>query len=207
MSVAGYSTLVKLAGATTAMTDQATTNTSGDFWQITDVTRRVLDRDVLPTFEDNAVPISAADIASIDYLFGIVEFTASKTGPITFATGSFVPLTAVAGANAFTLNQSVDALDDTEFAGDGSRSRIYGLKDVALSLTRILAIEATFVDAINDRTPVMVDVQPGGSGPIARGWYVAESQAASGDIGSLEQTELSFQLDGDTEAVFAWGAP
>jgi len=205
MSVAGYPTVIKLGGTTTAMTDQATTNTSGNIWQITDATRRVLDRDVLPTFEDAAVPISAADILSIDYLFGIVEFTAAKTGPITFATGSFIPVTGIAGANAFTLNQSAGMLDDTEFAGDGSRSKVYGLRDVALSITRILAVEAVFFAAINNRTALFIEVQPGGSGDIAKGWYVTESEVGSGDIEGLENTELSFQLDGDPEAVFGWG--
>ena len=48
MALAGYLTTVKLGGTPVALSAEPMTNTSGNIFQITDATRRVLDRDVVP---------------------------------------------------------------------------------------------------------------------------------------------------------------
>jgi len=40
---------------------------------------------------------------------------------------------------------------------------------------------------------------------VARGFFIAESDAMSGDVSALEASELSFQLDGNSAADFGWG--
>lgn len=207
----GFLAVVKVSGTSTAMTDEATTNTAGNTWQITDASRRVLDRTVVPTFEDNAVAIPAGDILSIDYLFGKVTFTASKTGPITFATGNYMPMTDVAGANSYGLNMTADILDATDFAGatanNGFRQKNYGLRSVSVTLSawEDLAAGQVIRTAWLNRNEVVIEVQPsGGNSPISRGWYDVESANQSGDTAALETKDVTLQLAANVEAAFSW---
>lgn len=211
-AVAGYLTTVKLAGTPTALSDEAMTNTSGNEYQVTDTTRRVLDRDTVPTFEDTGVSpqaIDASDITSIDYVFGKVVFATSKTGPVVVKTGNYLPLTNVAGSHSYGLNLGGDVLDDTDYptanANNGQRSRILGIRDVSLTIARWDQGTSEFYTALQNRTPLLIEVRPGGAGDFARGWYVPESEDRSGDVSSLESADLSFQLDGSLTADFGWG--
>ncbi len=118
MALPGYLTTVKLGGTPVALSAEPMTNTSGNTFQITDTTRRVLDRDVVPTFEDEGESpqeILASDVSNIDYIFGKVTFLTSKTGPVVVKTGNYIPLTDIAGAHSYNLNHGGDVLDSTEF--------------------------------------------------------------------------------------------
>lgn len=213
MALAGYLTTVKASGTSTAMADEAMTNTTGFSYQMNDLTKRVWDRDVVPTFEDlgeSPQVILAADVLSIDYLFGVVTFASAKTEPVVLKTGNFMPMTTIAGAHSYNLGQGGDVLDDTEFGlanNNGARQRILGIRDVSLSVSRWDQVTKTFFNALNNRTPLMIEVRPGGSGDVARGWYVPEAEDHSGDVSSLEAADLSFQLDGNVRSSFNWGTP
>ncbi len=214
MALAGYLTTVKASGTSTAMADEAMTNTAGFAYQLNDLTKRVWDRSIVPTFEDlgeSPQAIAASDIVSIDYLFGIVTFLTAKTEPVVLKTGNFMPMTDVAGAHSYNLGQAGDVLDDTEFGlanNNGSRQRILGIRDVSLSVSRWDdVVGQKFFDALNNRTPLLMEVRPGGTGDVARGWYVPESEDHSGDVSSLEAADLSFQLDGNIQSSFNWGTP
>lgn len=208
--VVGYNTLIKTGGTSTAMTDEATTNTAGDTWRINDTAKRVWDPAVALTFEDNLVAIDAGDILSIDRLFGTVTFTATKTGPITVATGNYIPLINVATAKGYSLNMVADVLDDTDFiraqANGGFRTRLLGIQDVVANISRWESADTIFFDALNNRTRILIDISPGGNNShVARGWYKTEAENRSGSISELEASELVFQLDGEPEAAFSWG--
>ena len=214
MSLPGYLTTVKLGGTPVALSAEPMTNTSGNIFQITDTTRRVLDRNVVPTFEDEGESpqdIPAADVLSISYIFGTVTFATSKTGPVVVKTGNYVPLTDIAGAHSYNLNHGGDVLDSTEFGlanNNGMRQRVLGLRDVSLSVDRWDQVGSqTFFDALNNRTPLFIEVKPGDGGQVARGWFVAEAENHGGDISALEAGDLTFQLDGDARASYDWGPP
>jgi len=205
---AAYLAQVKRGGTSTAFASEAMSLVSGNTYQITDATKRIWDRTVVPTFSEDSVPIPASDVVSIDYLFGKVTFATAKTGNI-FADGKFIPTVVVAGAHAYGVNMSHNILDDTDFDGaqtsNGFRSKIYGIGDVSISLGRWEVLDSTFFTAINARTPIVVDIRPGGVGDYARGWFVVESEAHGGGIDDLESRDLTFQLDGDAKASFGWG--
>ncbi len=65
----------------------------------------------------------------------------------------------------------------------------------------------TFFDALNDRTPLFIEVRPGDGSQVARGWFVAETENHQGDISALEAGDLTFQLEGDPTASYDWGVP
>ncbi len=218
MGTAGYLTTVKLGGTPTAITDEPTTKvTANTVYQITDAAKRILDRTTAVTVKVDpdgagAAPAAVADPStySIDYPFGKITFkTDQGASAVVTVSGKYIPITAVAGANRYALNQSSTVLDDTDYptaqANGGYRSRLLGLHDVNLTLGRFADTSKAFSDALKNRTPLLMEVRPGGAGDYFRGWMVVESDNASGDIDALEAEEISFQLDGDAKAAFNWG--
>jgi len=215
MARAGYLTTVRRGGTSTAFTDEPASLVSGKTYQIDDITKRIWDRTVAVTVYDDGVQVDSADIDTIDYLFGKVIFADSYTvtGPVTID-GNYLPTEVVAQANGYDLNQSSTVLDDTDYetaqANGGFRSRQLGMHDVNVTIRRFNDLTKTFADLLANRTPVLIEIRPGGSGDYFRGWFVPESVNASGDIDALETEELSFQLDADKTSdaayvAFSWG--
>lgn len=200
---------VKRGGTSTAMTGEAMSLVSGFTYQINDLVKRIWDRTVVPTFEGNTIPIAAGNIASIDYLFGTVTFTGSETTPITVATGNYIPVLDIAGANSFAINMSNEILDDTDFvkaAANGAfRTRLTGLRDVSVTLGRWSQLDDFFFNAVINRTIVIIDIRPGLTGDFARGWFIVETDDFSGAVDALEVEDLTFQLASNNEAAFSWG--
>jgi hypothetical protein len=210
---AGYLATLRLSGTPTATTANAMTALTGTIsFQITSTARRVWDRTVAPTFAKTASTISSTDISSLDYLFGKVVFKSTHAGSVTIDL-THLPMASIAGANNYNLTQTVDVLDDTTILSTGFRSKKMGLHTVSLSVGRWdtndldfsnYLIGSTVSPGITAGTPIVVEVNPGGSSLTARGWFVIESESKSGDVGGLEAGDVSLQLDGDTIAAFKW---
>jgi hypothetical protein len=164
------------------------------------------DRTVVPTFASSAgSTISSTAITSINYLHGKVTFGSTQGTSPTARSGTYIPLTTVGGGFSYTLTQAHDDLDDTDFdVTDGYRSHKLGLKDIQVSVNRWYANDLTFFNAVNGRTPVVIEVQPGGAGEYARGYFHTLSENVSGDVSALEQSDLEFVVDGSTTATYAW---
>lgn len=193
----GYLASIKKSGTSTPFSDEGMTNTTGNVWQITDSAKEVFDRDTLPDFFDNGVPIPTNDIVKIDYLYGRVTFTGIKTGPIT-VDGDFFPMTEVAGAKDAALNRTSAIHDDTDTSNQGAHTKISGLHDISLTLGRWDDVSHSFTDIINNRVPVVIEYAPSPSKSY-RGWFVAESSGQTLDLDALLEESISFQLDGDDE--------
>lgn len=211
---AGYVATIKKGGTPTAFTDEAFTLVSGKTYKITDATKNMWSRGVVPTFKDNAVAVSAANILSIDYLFGRVTFVSSytPTGPIT-GSGSYVPSAAIGCTNAFTLSQKANANDVTCMtdaqANNGNREFDYGLKTVSLELKGIYKAADAFLAALKTRAEVIIEINPDGSGKsVARGYFKPTSTDFSGKVGDLEASTVMYMLSVPDDALvpypFAW---
>ncbi len=195
--VAGYNASIKKSGTSTAFTDEATTNTAGNTWQISDSVKEVWNRNTLPTFKDNTVSIPSGDIQSIDYLYGKVTFTGSKTGPITVS-GDYMPMAEVAGAKDASLNRTSAILDDTDTGNTGYHTKVSGLHDASVTLGRFDDITHTFTDILNNRTPIVIEIAPT-TNKSYRGWFISESSGQNLDLNALIDESITFQLDGDDE--------
>lgn len=208
-SIAAYTTTVKRGGTSTAMSDEAMTNTTGNTYQLNNTAKRILDRTVTPTFKANGVAVDPGDISSIDYLFGKVTFVGAESTPITLDTGSYIPTIAIAGAHAHNLTMTADILDRTDFDGaqsnGGFRQKLYGLRDVTVNVSRWAEADQTFFTALNAKTPVLIEIRPGGANDFARGWFLISTENHSGDITALEASDPIFVLDGEAEGAFNWG--
>ena len=214
MGTAGYTTLIKKSGTSTAMTDEAMTNTTGNTWQITASTKQVFDRDIEPSFEDNGVPIVSGDITEIDYLFGTVTFTGVKTGPITVS-GNYMPLASVVGANDFSINITPDILECTTYpdtnTNGGYLVKKYGLLQATVSISRFDDLSKSFHTILSGREKLVIEGSFAGGSSICRGWYVHESIEDSADVAGLLTEDLSFILDSGDDAInkktFSWIEP
>ena len=198
MGKASYNTKVKISGVSTAMTSQAMTVVTGNTYQINSTARRVWNPNGSFAFTNLGSTIAASNIVSIDYLFGKVTFATSKT-TVVLASGTYLPVANIIGANSYTLNLSRAVLDDTDFTSTGWVSRgTVGLLDAKVSLSRWEDLDVDYFDILNDETKVVLDLAPGGESLLARGFFKLESDNLSGDVAGLEAAELSFVLDGDT---------
>ncbi len=217
MGVAGYNAVLKRSGFETSFVEEAMSTVVGStevktkHWKIDDTTKDVFVRTVVVGFgETTASTISSTDISNIDYLFGKVIF--KSTHPTVLVTGSYFPLANIAGANAYTLTQQNDVLDDTDFTSTGFRSKVMGLQTVDLSVTRWDSLDLEFVHDIFGtstgraaRIPLVAEIQPGGgSNPVGRGYFVMESENRSADVSGLESADVSIVLDGSSKAAFSW---
>ena len=198
---AGYNATVKLTGTSTAFTGQAASG-SGTTWQISDTAKQILDPAVTPSWYDNAAPISAGDISSVDYLTGTVVFTGSKTGPIT-ADGSYLPLLAFAEARAVNPSLSADELDVSVF-GTQWRARSQGLKSMETSLESFTLLQTdmdpgggtrTLEGLFTNGTQVVLEVDPSGvgAGYRIRSFGLLLSADGASAVDGLVTTNPSFQ--------------
>lgn len=200
MGVAAYRTQIKLGGTPTAFTDTATTALSSVKFQITDTTKRVLDRDTLPTVKDSAVAVDSS-LYTLDYLFGVITFTTAPSSDVTVS-GNYLPVGSserIANVTNYELNMGGTILDGTNLVSaqdsSGYRSRVYGLHDTSVSLSGFHDMSSAIEDALNNRDAVLIDVNPIGLSGTYRGWFVVENKNLSGGVDELEGEDISLQLD------------
>jgi hypothetical protein len=211
---AGYVATLKISGTPIAMVAEPMSVVSGKTYQITAPTKRMIDPGTAVSVLDNAAPVAVANIQNIDYLYGRVTFKSTyvPTGPITIS-GSYTPLATIARANGFTLTQTTNAVDDTDFetaqSNSGTKVFIAGLKTVSLALTGIMSTGNNWRTLLFGRNRVLIEINPDGQGKsVARGFFKPTSAGQSGDVGDQESATATFPLsvpDNDLLAYpFAW---
>ena len=208
MGQAAYNTTIKISGSAVGFTGEATTDLGSNSFQITDDTKQIFDRTVTPTVYDGGVPVATTDY-KIDFLFGIIDFNVAPAGAVTID-GSYLPVSHIGGASSYTLNFNADVQDCSNFAdasqNGGYRSKTITLIDASVDLTRFDDLNKQFKDYLENRESFLLEIIPGGVNgtSAARGWFTVENASSQGDVGALEEEDLSFHLDGDANAVFSW---
>lgn len=209
---AGYVASLKSSGTSTSMTAEACSLVSGKTYKITDATKNVFDYTKTLTVLDSASPVAAADIESINYLFGQVTFKSTYTpsGAIT-VTGWYLPMTEVSRANSFTLTQTTQTVDNTDFATARANSgyRVFepGLRTVTLELGGFYDYTDAVWEVLEGRSAIVIEINPDGSGlSLARGIFKLVTRGQSGDVGALEEQTRSFSLSvpENITTVFDW---
>jgi hypothetical protein len=197
---AGYVASIKQTGTATAMTDEAMALVSGKTYKVSNAAKEVFDYTKTFTVEDNSVAVSANDIETIDWLFGTVTFTSgyTVTGPVT-VTGHYLPSTEVARANSFTLTQTAETIDETDYATANSNGgyRVFdpGLRTISLELGGFYDEDDAVWEVLENRGEIVIEINPDGSGlSLARGVFKLVSRNQSGDVGALEEQSRTFNL-------------
>jgi predicted secreted protein len=197
---AGYLADVKAVGTTTAMTGEAMSLETGKIYAIDTVSKQIWDRQATFVVYDNAID-HTADVEWIDYLFGRVKFfdTYTVTGAVT-VDGSYFPTASIGKATGFTLTQTAEAVENTDFdtaqANGGHRTFQSGLKTVSLELTGIYAASNGFVADLIARSEVIVEINPDGNAlSVCRGFFKYTAQSQQGDVGALEEERVTLMLN------------
>lgn len=198
---AGYLAEIKKPGTPTTFTAESMTLVAGLTYQIDDATREVWDRtEATMDILDNAVTVAAADIESIDYLFGRVTFVTgyTPTTPIT-CTGEYFPMTVIGRGNTYSLSMTAESIDETDFqtaqANSGNRIFSPGLRTVALEIGGIYDSTENSKADLTARTELIIDIDPAGDGSaIARGFFKLATTSQAGAVGALEEETLNFTL-------------
>lgn len=209
----GYQALIKKTGAGVVMTDEPMALVSGLTYQITDTTKRLIDVATTVVVEDGGVD-HTADVEKIDYLFGKVTFksTYTVTGAVTI-TGKYLPSSQICAMNKFTLSQQAESIDETDLCvaqtNSGFRQYAVGLKTVSLELSGFYRSTNAFLDAVKNRSLVLIELNPDGAGKsVARGLFKPKSDKQSGKVGALEEETMMYSLfipDNDILATpFGW---
>lgn len=197
---AGYVADLRITGTPVAMVGEAMSLVTGKTYQVTLAARRSFDPAAAITVYDGGTPVVAADIASIDYLFGRVTFAVGYTvsGAVT-VDASYLPLSTIARASGFTLTQTTDSVDDTDFetaqANDGHRVYKAGLKTVSLALNGIYSASNNWRTLLFARERVLIEINPDGAGKsVARGFFKPTAAGQSGNVGDQEAATATFPL-------------
>ena len=140
-------------------------------------------------------------IISGNRLYGFIRVTAYQRA-----------ITYVGSADQFQLDIGGDILDETTFKSaaedNGFRSRTYGLNDISLTVeglrTLTNATKNLLLFAITERQEVIVEIITSSGTQRIRGYFIAESDTLSGDVGSLEREAISFQMTSTQEQPFSW---
>ncbi len=120
---------------------------------------------------------------------------------------SYLPVSFLAGAKQYSINFTGDIIDVTNYPeacrNGGFRTKTYGMNDVSIELSRFYDLDKKFITKLNNRQKVLIYIIPHAS-EIIVGWFIPESDGLSGDISSLEEESLTFQLAIDDAADFVW---
>lgn len=197
----GYLAEIMKQGTATGMTAEAMSLVSGLTFAIDDGTKEIWDRSSA-TFDilDNAISVAAADIESVDYLFGRVTFVPGyvPTTPIT-VTGDFFPVVTIARPNSYNLTMSAEAINESDYASAQANSghNIFtaGLRTVALELGGIFDDAENAAADVIARNELIIQIDPAGDGSsVARGFFKMITTGQSGAVGALEEETINLQL-------------
>jgi len=211
----GYRATVRRAGVATTFTDEPASLAANGMYYIGDRAKSLWNRAVTvtaslvspdpvdPETEPPVVtPIAPEDILKVDYLHGAIQLDPSvvvgEDDEITVS-GGYFPMGAICKAQSFTLTNSVDTENVTDFCiaqeNDGYAVFEYQRQTVELSLEGFYSDTNNFTTDLISRDTVIIEIDPAGNGSsVARGYFRATSRSQSGDVGSTETESVTFML-------------
>lgn len=207
MSVASYTTQLKAGGTATAFTEEPLIKYSNLVYRVTNPVKRVLSPNHEIVIRDSVTnDIIIPD--SINYLDGVILLAQAVDNALEID-AYYIPLSFIGGAKEYSLEIGGDVLDNTSFHSatevcPGYRSRAYGLHDASLSFSRYNDLVTTLLESKLEKTPIFARVNPGGGKTLISGWFIAETDTLSGDIGALEEEAFSLVLHGTLETALTY---
>ena len=120
-------------------------------------------------------------------------------GPITVSGGNYLPTSPICFAQNFTLSQTSDTEDISDFCtlqqNGGYSVFAYQQQSAELSLDGFYSDDAGFIEDLESRAEVIIEVSPDGEGKsVARGYFRATSHSQSGDVGAAETEDIQYKL-------------
>lgn len=218
-AVSGARAKTYLGGTPTTFSAEATTNTSGKTYQITNAAKRVLDPATAVVVKDNGVAVPAADIASLNYLNGSVTFTSgyTPTTPITFDSGKYVPLELISTSlivNEFEVDMKMTLASSTA-QGDTVKRGVPTILAVTMNAKLISQPSDVYDggtatlegDILSTTAPTakLVEFDPDGAGvAVFRGWEQPSDMKVSGTPEDVSRLAYSYSSGMNQPATAAY---
>ncbi len=197
---AGYVARILKGGTPVNSIGETLTLVSGKTYQIDTVSERVIDYSADVIVDDNSID-HTADVLNIDYLNGLITFNPgySVTTPVTIDY-DYIPLAVIAKANTFSLTQTMDPQDITDFvtaqANSGYRIFDPGLLTAALELGGFYDLANGWRAQLESRADIVIEIGPDAAAlSWARGFFNTMSQNLAGNVGAVETETLRFSLN------------
>jgi len=188
--LAGLNTVIKISGAATSMTAEATTTSDNQVYQITSTAKQVLDRDTAPTVYDDGV--ETVESYTVNYLNGKITFATvdAGRGPIT-VTGKYLPMSTAAYAHSMSVSKAVDLHETTAF-GATHKNRLAGLKSASGTINQFDVADTTYSDALTAGNPIVIEIRSESTAEPDRYWALLESDEVAAAIGGVQDETVSW---------------
>ncbi len=205
-ATAGRVALVKIPGTAVAFTNEATTGNAGrTIYTITNAVKSVWDPQAAVTVQtspDGTVWTTAgATTYTLNRLAGKITFgTALGAGYFTRVSGSYLPMSIVAGAKSFTYTLSSTVLDATGFddayTNGGFPTKADGLNDAQGTLSRWYQnpVDSYFNSALTAATVIVLEFTVNRAVAYdCRIWALLNKQQVQAAVAGLVDTTIDWQ--------------
>lgn len=190
----GKKAQVKVSGAATAFTDEATTEVTADtVFQITDTAKRVWDRTATITVKVDTVT-QASSLYTLNRLTGTVTFlSAIGAAAVVTVSGSYLPLSTAAEAKSYRYSVNGVVASKAAF-GASWDTNLAGIKNVAGSLSEWHdPADTYFTDALVAGSPVVIEFWSNSAGAFdAKCWALLDSTGISAVLTGNVEESVSF---------------
>lgn len=203
MAIAGYRALVRISGDPVAFTGEPTTIlTPNTVYQITEPTRRILDRTSAITVHVDG-EIADPSTYSLNRLNGTITFNTVQGAGVVTVDGSFLTLANAAECREYSYSLSADNIDNTAF-GSTFMTRAQGGRDVTGSLGSWY-VDTAFSEQLLSGNPVVLEFYSDASqAPDLRVWALLSSNEIGAGDGLLDNSidwEATDDADGRSISV------
>lgn len=191
---AGYNTVIKISGASTAFTATSTTPRTGGRIYTLNPARRAIDPKVpLVVYKSLEYPTPTTESYVIDYVEGAIVFDVSDENRGTIiASGNAFTMSTVATASSLSVNETCDLIDVTPFTAT-NKKRIAGLKSASGTITEFDVADETFTDAILAAEFLILHIYEVSTGEPRQYWAVFESSELQAAVEGAQTQVLSWQ--------------
>lgn len=211
MAVAGYNVVLNFSkiGTPTAFSSESMSSVTGitKGYKIDSTSKDIWNQDATTTIYDNGSPVSDSNIDYIDYLFGVVKFidSYSVTGSITADGEYYATMSVLTNAHDHTFSLTNNVLDVTDYTTDGYKTRINGIKEVNLDVSRFYTGSLdNLEDIVLDKETIVLEFKPNSSSNLVfRGFFIAESEDLSASIDDIEDVSFTFNTIREDKNVFS----
>ncbi len=199
-ATAGHLATISVTGASTTMTAEATSNTAGFSYQITNTAKRIVDPAVAIVIKHNS-GVTWPTNFTFDYLNGIVTLDGAPTGAVTID-GAYLPARQI--AQAYELDVSLAAnLAESSLLGTTFIGRTRALSDITGSMSCYDAglteyTDVQLYDLISSGTTKVVDIQWNGGTNYLRFFAMFESVDPSASVDGVQSLSASFSANAQT---------
>jgi len=188
--LAGKEVVIKISGAATSMTGEATTNIDNQTYQVTNVVKQVFDRETPPTILVGGS--ATAEVYTVNYLNGKVTFATVNAGRgVVTITGKYLPMATAAYANSMSKSRDVDILPVDVF-GLTHKKRLAGLKSASGTLSQFNIADTTYKDALLVGKPIVIEDRESSAGEPNRFWALLDNDSVESAVEGVQNETISW---------------